>query len=65
MKTIFWIRFITYKTDKQKILFAQKFLKKIFANNWFNFRKKKQINLWYNLNMLIICKNSWIHRIYM
>ena len=33
MKTVFQIRFITYKTNKQKILFAQKFLKKIFAND--------------------------------
>ena len=33
MKTVFSIRFITYETNKQKILFAQKFLKFFFANN--------------------------------
>ena len=33
MKAIFQIHFITYKINKQKILFAQKFLKKIFAND--------------------------------
>ena len=41
MKAIFQIRFITYETNKQKILFAQKFLKFFFVNNRFNFRKKK------------------------
>ena len=32
MKTVFQIRFIIYEINKQKILFAQKFLKIFFAN---------------------------------